>query len=458
MIYLLGTLVVATRGRRGPSALCATLGVLCFDFFFVPPRFTFSVADAQYIWTFLVMFITAMVISHLTIRLRSEAESAREGHRRTAMMHAFTQQLSSARSLEDVLGMAVRQISEVFNSDVVIFLPNSTARLETYANSGKNIPTEKEVGIAQWAYDQKQPAGLSTQSVPSDSSLYVPLLGTEGAVGVMSIRPRVKDQMMVTEQRLLLDSLAQQIALALEVERLQENAKKTEVEVETERLRSSLLSSVSHDLRTPLTAIVGLASTLLENEEMRKSPKGLGLLQTIQTEGQRLSRLVQNLLEATRLESGAVQIKKERYPLEEIVGSALGRLEKSLHGRKVDVKLPRDLPAVPLDGMLIEQVFINLLENAIRHTPARSTIDIGATLQQGMVSVTVADRGPGLNEADVERVFEKFFHDRSSSGAGLGLAICRAIVLAHGGKIWAENRTGGGALFRFTLPINENGR
>lgn len=403
------------------------------------------------------MFIAAMVISHLTIRLRSEAEAARQGQSRMTLMHAFTQQLAKARGLEDVLSMAVRQISEVFNSDVVIFLPNSNDRLVANADSGKNIPTEKEIGIAQWAYDQEQPAGLGTQSVPSENSLYVPLVGAEGSVGVMSISPRVKDQTMVKEQRLLLDSFAHQIALALEVDKLQENAKKVEVEVETERLRSSLLSSVSHDLRTPLTAIVGSASTLIGNEEMRKGPKGLELLETIQSEAERLSKLVQNLLEATRLESGAVQIKKELYPLEEIVGSALGRLEKSLQDRKVDVKLPQDLPAVPLDGMLIEQVFINLLENAIRHTPVKSAIDIGATLQQGMVSVTVADRGSGLNESDVERVFEKFFHARSSSGAGLGLAICRAIVSAHGGKIWAENRMGGGAMFRFTLPMSENG-
>jgi two-component system sensor histidine kinase KdpD len=319
MVYILGTLAVAARGHRGPAAFYSASSVLCFDFFFVPPRFTFSVSDVQYIWTFAVMFATAMTISHLTIRLREEAEVARQGEERSA-----------------------------------------------------------------W---------------------------------------------------------------------LMEKAKKAELEAESERLRSSLLSSVSHDFRTPLTTIVGSAGALLEKDELAKSPKTRELLENIQAEGERLSHLVQNLLETTRLESGAVHLEKEKYPLEEVVGSVLERLKKSIQDRKVKVDIPENLPLVPIEATLIEQVLTNLLENAVRHTPRQSALEISAGAEGDAVVVTVADHGPGLKTDELERVFDKFYHDPSSPGAGLGLAICRAVVNAHGGRIWAENRKGGGAVFRFTLPL-----
>lgn len=319
MVYLLGTLAVATRGSRGPAALSSVLSVLCFDFFFVQPRFTLSVSDAQYVWTFAVMFTVAMIISHLTVRLREEAESARQEEQRST-----------------------------------------------------------------W---------------------------------------------------------------------LLEKAKKAEVEAETERLRSSLLSSVSHDFRTPLTAIVGSVGALLEKEEIQKNPATRELLENVQEEGERLSRLVQNLLEVTRLESGAVRIRKELYPLEEVVGSALGRVEKLSRGRAINVNLPEDLPLVPMDAILVEQVLINLLENGIKHTPSETALDIVAGVEGGSVWVTISDRGRGLKEDELERVFDKFYHDNASPGAGLGLAICRAVVAAHGGRIWAENRSEAGAVFKFTLPL-----
>lgn len=319
MIYLIGTLIVAARGHRGPAAASSALSVLCFDFFFVPPRFKFSVSDAQYLLTFAVMFGAAMIISHLTIRLKEEAEAAREGEQRTT-----------------------------------------------------------------W---------------------------------------------------------------------LLEKAKKAEIEMETESLRSALLSSVSHDFRTPLAAILGSASALLENEEFQKSLAARDLLENIETEAERLSRLVQNLLEVTRLESGSARLRKQLYPLEEVVGSALERVEKSRQNREVMIHIPENLPLVPMDAILMEQVFINLMENGFRYTPAKGTMEISAVEEKGAVLVTVADQGPGLKKDELERVFDKFYHDKSSPGAGLGLAICRAVVNAHGGRIWAENRPEQGAIFKFTLPL-----
>lgn len=319
MIYLLATVGVSLRGQRISAALTSFLSVLAFNFFFVPPRYTFRVSDVQYLWTFLVMFTTAMIVSHLTIRLREEAEAAREGEKRTV-----------------------------------------------------------------W------------------------LMG---------------------------------------------KAKKAELETETERLRSSLLSSVSHDLRTPLAAIVGSASSLLEKPEVLKDPTTRTLVETIESEGERLSRLVQNLLQVTRLETGAIEIHKERFPLEEVVGSALERVERRLQGRMIKTAIPPDLPPIPLDPILLEQVLINLIENAIQHTPQATRIDISARIDGALATITVADRGPGLVPDEIGHLFEKFRRGAGSSGTGLGLAICRAIVQAHGGQITAENRDGGGALFRFTLPL-----
>lgn len=452
MIYLLGTLAVAARGHRGPAALSSALGVLAFDFFFVPPRFTFSVADAEYVFTFVVMFAVAMSISHLTIRLRKEANAAREGERRTVLMHELTQALATARNAGDMLRAASEHIRRTFNASIAAFVMGPSEKFEVKTFDQSVTVSGKEQGVARWVYDRGEPAGLGASALPSESALYLPLLGSSGTTGVLRILPK-DGRPFSLEQRRLLDSFTHQIALALEVGRLEEGAKEAELEAETERLRSSILSAVSHDFRTPLTAIVGSTAALIEKEDVRKSQKGLDLLLSIQSEAERLSRLVQNLLEATRLESGGVQLKKEKYPLEEIVGSALERLAGPLQGRNVSVTIPEEFPAIPMDGLLIEQVMINLLENAVRHTPAGTAIDVSASLADGAAIVSVADHGRGIHSDDLERVFEKFFRDQSSTGAGLGLAICRAIVNAHGGRIWVENREGGGADFRFALPM-----
>jgi two-component system sensor histidine kinase KdpD len=235
-----------------------------------------------------------------------------------------------------------------------------------------------------------------------------------------------------------------------------EKAKQAELTAESERLRSSLLSSVSHDFRTPLTAIVGSAGALLEKEEIRKNRAARELIENIQVEAQRLNRLVQNLLEATRLDAGSVILNKDAAPLEEVVGSALERLENALGGRDMKLEIPEDLPLVPMDAALIEQVFVNLFENAARHTPAGSPVEVRVTKEGQTVQVSVADRGPGLREDELERVFDKFYHSPGSPGAGLGLTICRAIVKAHGGTISGANRPGGGAVFSLTLPLESS--
>ncbi len=451
MIYLLGVLATAARGHRGPAALASVLSVLCFDFCFVPPRFTFRVSDTEYLLTFAVMFVAAMVISHLTVRLREEAESARQGQSLTSILHAFTQQLAGSRGTDRMLKSAVDHLAKVFNGEVIAYVPEVAGGLKIKAHSGViEDPGDKERGVAQWVYDRWQAAGIGTQALPDEEAYFVPLQGSQGPVGVLRVHPRNRADLLFPGRRMLLESFAHQIALALEVDRLEDNARRSEMEAETERMRSSLLSAVSHDFRTPLAAILGSAEALMGKEELAKNLPTRELLENIQTEAERLSRLVQNLLEATRLES--IRLQKELYPLEEVIGSALERLAKSLGSRDVDVDIPEDLPPIPMDGVLVEQVLINLLENAVRHSAADGRIDVSASVGNGSVIVAVADRGPGLKEDELEKVFEKFYREKTSPGAGLGLAICRAVVNVHGGKIWAENRTGGGALFQFTLP------
>jgi len=457
MVYLLAALLVAARGRRGPALFASALGVLCFDFFFVPPRYSFAVSDTRYVLTFLVMFIVAVIISQLTTRLRTQAEAARLGEMRTAAMHALSRELATARGQDAVLQATVRHLAQVFGGDILALVPSPEGGLRSGASSaGLRELCEKERSVAQWVFATGRPAGLGTQALPMSEALFAPLIAAQGPVGVLRLQPRLKPGPLDPEQALLLDAFAHQIGLALEADRQAERAKAAFLDAEKERLRSSLLSSVSHDLRTPLAAIIGSASSLLQGGGAPVGGKARELLENIQQEAERLARLVHNLIQATRLESGAVQLRKEPCSLEELVGSALERTEKLLAGRSIATRLPEDLPLVPLDGILVEQVFVNLLENAARHTPAGAGVEVSARAEEKRVLVEVADHGPGLPLDALERVFEKFYHARSAAaGAGLGLAICRAVVEAHGGRIWAENRPGGGAIFRLALPLGE---
>jgi len=458
MAYLLGVVVVSTRWGRGPSILASVLSVAAFDFFFVPPYYTFAVTDTQYFVTFGVMLVVALVISGLAVRIRAQAEAARERERRIAALYAMSRELASTRGVHDLLDVAVRHIAEVFRTRVVVLLPQPGGRLAVEAALSAQFPLDSnELAVGQWAYDHGQIAGRGTDTLPGATGLYLPLTGSRGTVGVLGLRPEQPHALQSPEQLHLLETFAGQTALAIERAHLAEEAQQAQVRAETERLRNSLLSSVSHDLRTPLASITGAASTLLESGAKLDDRTRQDLLESLHEEAERLNRLVQNLLEMTRLESGALQLQREWHPLEEIVGAALGRFGKRLQDRPVTTKVPADLPLVPIDDVLIEQVLINLVDNALKYTPARSPIEISASSIEGAVLVEVADRGPGLPPGDEKRIFDKFYRSGTQAvrGAGLGLAICAGIVEAHGGRIWAENRPGGGVTFRFSLPVKD---
>ncbi len=457
MVFLLGVIVVSMRFGYGPSLLAAVLSVAAFEFFFIPPYFSFAVANLRHIVTFAVMFFVAFVVSHLTKRIRDQADAARDGERRTASLFVMSREIGLAHSRDALLGAAARQVREVFGARVALLLPGATGRLEfALADPDAVTACSAEIAIAQWSWLHERRAGASTETSPTARALYVPLKGSRGCAGVLALLPLDPERMRDPDDRQLLETFAGLLGSALERTQLVDEARSARLRIETEQLRNALLSSVSHDLRTPLGVVTGATSALLERDGPKDRRSRRRLLETAHAEALRLNRLVANLLEMTRLEAGALRVRKELQPLEEVVGAALTRLEDRLHGREVGTGIPGDLPLVAFDSVLIEQVVINLVENATKYTPPGSPIDIGARLRDGSVETEVADRGPGISPGDADRVFDKFYRvqEREGGGAGLGLTICRGIVNAHGGRIWVESRQGGGASFRFTLPLD----
>jgi two-component system sensor histidine kinase KdpD len=468
MFYLLGVLLVALRIGRGPAIVASVLSVASFDFFFVQPYLTFVVSDSQYLLTFAVMLSVALVISTLTTRLRQQAEGAIAREQRTAALYRLSRELAAVRSIEQVLAAVVQMVSETFGSAVVLLLPVREGRLQPWGTAtgwwGSQIsepmvfaPDARDRGVAQWVYERGELAGLGTSTLPSAGGVYVPLRAAHGTVGVLGLKPRVGRQRLTPEQQALLDAFASQTALAIERIRLVQEAQAAQIQAETERTRAVLFSSVSHDLRTPLATISGAAATLSDDSEQLAPPERRELAQMIADQAGRLTRLVRNLMELARLESGALPLRTEPQAMEEVVGAALTRLEGPLGERPVELDLPDSLPLVPLDAVLFEQVLINLIENALRYTPADSPIALSARAEADSLTLSVADRGPGIPAGDEERVFEKFYRAPGATadgGVGLGLAICRAIVSAHGGRIWASSLPSGGAQFQIRLPLN----
>jgi two-component system sensor histidine kinase KdpD len=455
MVYLLGIMLTASRLGFGTSLLSALVSVVLFDFFLVPPFYTLAVADLRHATTFVVMLVVAAVISGLTQRVRNQAAAAQERELRTAALYALTRELAGAASFESVVQAAARQMEKVFQARVSVFAPDPAGTLRRrYASPRVGAPSERELSISEWVWSNGREAGLGTNTLPSGNALYLPLLASGGRVGVLGLEPTDPVRVRELHQRRQVDAFAAQMGLAMERAELGVAAERARREVEAEQLRSSLLSSVSHDLRTPLAVITGATGTVLQAGPRMPEGTRQELLGTVLDEAERLNRLIRNLLDMTRLESGAVKLKKEWLPLEELIGGALSRLESRLGSREVEVRLPDDAPLVPCDELLVEQLLINLVENALKYS--EGAIEIEATFAPHEACVEVNDRGPGIAEGEAERIFEKFHRSAqggSREGVGLGLSICRAIVGAHGGHITARSRDGGGASFRFTLPL-----
>ena len=459
MVYLCGVLVAAYRYGRGPAVVASVLSVALFDFMFVQPYYTFAVTDTQYFVTFAVLLLVGLVISNLTAGIRLQARVAQYRQARTEALYKMTRELSRATDLNDVVSIAVQHVATVFEAQAVVLLPDATGSIAYPEGQGiYGSYRGADLGVARWVYANRVPAGLGTHTLAGAEALHLPLAAAHKLVGVLAVLPARRDSLLLPEQRHLAETFAGQIAVA--VERVQLAAESVELarKAETESMRNSLLNAISHDLRTPLAVLVGASSSLAADSERLNDAAKRELIATIHEESKRMSTLVGNLLDMARLESGAVELARQWTPLEEIVGGVLSRLAPMLAAHPVSVHLPHDLPLVNVDPVLLAQVFANLLENAVKYTPGGTAIEISAQRLPGRIAVDVADSGPGIPQGEEGKLFDKFYRlqrEAAQSGVGLGLAICKAIVAAHGGTITAANRAGGGAVFRFELPAGE---
>jgi two-component system, OmpR family, sensor histidine kinase KdpD len=456
MIYLAGANVAGLWLGRGPSACSALLNAAVFDFFFVPPRFAFGFGSVQYLITFGVMLCTALLIATLTDSVRRQTHIAGARERRTALLYAMSRELAGSRGQDDVARVAVRHVAEVFQCQAIVLLPDAYGRLARPPQRPLEVSfRDADLGVAQWVADHGRRSGLGCSVTAGAPGVYIPLGDVAPAAGVLAVLPR---RGLPPEQSHLLATFAAQIALALERARLAEAAAAASLAAERESLRNTLLASISHDLRTPLSVIAGAASALSQQGARIEESVRVELAFSIETKAREMTELVGNVLDLMRWQSGQNTLRRDWQTVDDLIGAALRQLEKKVEGRELTLRLPADLPPIHVDAQLIVQLFVNLLDNVAKYTPEGSHVTIEAAAEGDFVRLTVEDDGPGLPPGDPERLFEKFQRGSGEgpvTGVGLGLAICRAIVRAHGGEIRACRRSGGGACFDLTLPARE---
>ncbi|MCK9605047.1 MAG: DUF4118 domain-containing protein [Methylomonas sp.] len=455
MVFLLGVVFIAMRFGRGPSIVASLLGVAVFDLFFVAPYLSLSPANSQYLITLLAMLVVAIVISNLMINVKSQANIAAYRERMATALYAMSKELATCQTEHEIVCTAIRHLSREFNSRAVILFADAVGQLHyPHAPELPESLRAADLLLAQWSLDNDSLAG---RDCPSQTR-YFPLHDEDKVMGVLALLPRDSVCIDLPEQQQLLETLLRQIAQALSRLRFAEQAKSTQIQIEAERLRNALLSAISHDLRTPLSTIIGSASALADDEGHLQASDRLDLSRAIVDEAERMTLLINNLLDMARLDAGKVELNKQWYPVEEIIGSVLTRQHKCLQNRPVKVTMPPGIPMLYVDAVMIEQVLINLIENAVRYTPKASGLEITVDTATQTARISVADHGAGIPEGMEEKLFEKFYQTRNEaaqSGVGLGLAICRAIVEAHGGRIKAHNRPEGGAVFKLELPLDQ---
>jgi two-component system sensor histidine kinase KdpD len=471
MIFLAAVAVVAARFGRGPAIASAVCSTLVFDFFFVPPTFTFARSDTQYIITLGVMLGIGILISELTARLQSQLRASRQQQqqteelfrssqrqeRRTTLLYRMAQQLSELAGTEFLVPRAGRQLTKLFDGEVLLYLSNSDGELQLRFGEESLAQLAANVSAAQWVVRNRRLAGLSTEIASDASALFIPMASSQRIVGVLGVQPKDARCLLDVEECRMLQTVASLIALSIERDETRVEAQQAQLRVQAEQFRNSLLSSVSHDLRTPLAMIAVTASSLLENSTDHSPAASREMLETVVIESHRLARQVDNLLEMARLNSGTLTLHREWQVLEELVGIVLARIRDELQGHTVHVDIPADLPLLWVTAELIERVLTNLLENAVRYTPAGSHLEITARHLGDTVEIVVADNGPGLTPGTELKVFDMFYRGNKivadgQRGIGLGLPICKGLVQAHAGQIHAANRPTGGAQFVISLP------
>ena len=456
MLYLLVVIVVAIRLGRTPAILASLLSVLAFDLIFVPPYYTLVVADAEYLLTFGALLGVGLVISTLAARARRQAQAAQRREAHTVVLYDLSRDLAAATGHEKVAQAIVAHVERTLGNRAAV-LAHDGEHLNLVGASAAYALDSDERAAAAWSFEHGAAAGASTETLASVRGFYLPLKTANGVVGVLGVILGDRREALAGEQQRLLESFASQAAVAVERSLLAEKAQQAQLLQETEKQQTALLNSISHDLRTPLASITGALSSLREAGHLLDEQAREELVMNAYEEAERLNGLVGNLLNMTRLESGALHISAELQDVEDVIGVAFAQLEHRLQRRTVHVDVPTDLPLVPMDFVLFVQVLVNLLENAHKYSPSDSPLEIRVRSSSQELLVEVMDRGPGIPDEELDRVFDKFYRAAGSddaSGTGLGLSISRGIVEAHGGRIWACNRRGGGSVFIVALPLH----
>jgi two-component system sensor histidine kinase KdpD len=458
LVFLTAVVAVAVRFGLWPSLFASVASALAYNFFFLPPIYTFTIADPHNVTAFGFFTLVAVIVSSVAARGRNQAVATMERARTTESLYAFSRKLAGAGTLDDVLWATAYQTALMLKVRVVLLLPERGTIAVKTGYPPEDILDDADIAAAKWAWENNHVAGRGSDTLPGAKRLFLPMHTGRGAIGVMGIDSDKPGPLLTPDQRRLLDALADQGALAIERVRLVEEMDRVERNAETERLRSALLTSISHDLKTPLAAVLGSAGTLRDLAEKLSAGEKAELLGTIIDESERLNRFIANLLDMTKLESGAIAPNVALHDLGEIVGSALRRARRILARHEVELDLAPDLPMLELDAVLFEQVLFNILDNAAKYAPAKTTIHIQAWRDGGTVSLRVIDEGGGIPPADIEHIFDKFYRaqktDQVRAGTGLGLAISRGFVEAMHGTIVATNRADrSGAMFTINLPV-----
>jgi len=457
MFYLLGVFFVAIRFGLWPSILASLTNAAAFAYFFAPPIFSLAISESENLTGLAVTMLIGTLTSKLAENVRHQARVAEEGERRASALYRLSKELAEAHLEQEVIGIGTRHLHAEFGSRNTFIFPDRNGQLCRQDDQPLALPLQSNnLETAYWVFSHGQMAGYGTDTLSNEPAIYVPLISTSGTMGVLALEPSDLRRLLLPEQRPFLDTYINQIVHALERVKSAEQAKQATLKIQSETLRNSLLSSISHDLRNPLATIVGAACTLDMDEDRLDKDRRRKLVTVINEEAQRMSELTIKILDMARLEAGEVMLNQQWYAPEEFIGSALRRLDKKLESRQVNILMADNLALVLVDAVLLQQVLVNLLDNADKYSPAGLPIDIFVEATPLGLSIAVADRGPGIPVDLQQKVFDKFFRvnaESAQSGIGLGLSICRAIVEAHDGDIQATNRCGGGALFQLYLPI-----
>jgi len=457
MLYLLAVVIAAVRWGKGPAVATAILSVLAFDFFLIPPTLAFRVADVQYVFTFAGLLAAGLVIGTLTSRMREQTVQSRRREAQAAALYRLSADLADAVGFEAVLQAIRKNVGEIINCRAAIYLPAGGV-LELRSGDPGFPANEREKGIARWAFENARAAGGGSDEETRRKTRYLPLKTPQGVMGVLGICFRKGLDGLTADEEGLVNALVNQAATAIQRANLAEQSRHVELMRQTEKLQTALLSSISHDLRTPLVSITGTLTTLQENSPGLDDATRKELLENASAEADRLNRIVGNLLDLTRMEAGTLRIAKRPCDLRDVLGASLEQLRERIGDRPVRIAIPRDFPEIPMDFSFMMKTFYNLLDNAVKYSPQDSSIDIGARVHRNLAEIEIRDRGMGIPESDLGRIFEKFYRaemPQRVTGTGLGLSICKGIIEAHGGRIVARNNADSGATFIVTLPLQE---